>query len=423
MIPGQLGSHETWLLNHSNSQILKQIWEAVSNNYHAITWLEILEFRENFSGKPDVAIRGLNQQWYHKMPRNHYCLPQTLMPEMMSHNQYSLASNSNKVPCIQFIHPDYHYSNNGMFSLMNHHHLPHETKYGQNDAGQMHTCYMPPATTAPCRVPIAQLINIDPPSYERSCSKKVQGLSPEYSHVDSYIHSVGMDDRRDYEKMDKKNCKSHKESANTENWDYVMQELDSKGYSKDLGDRGDITSNTLHHRTRDLDTRSMKHKNVRSHQEMEEKSTRHVNRGFFEESNGRLSRTLNNKENGKRGLMPDVLLTDLKMESNSTQELNKKVHRNQSKGVTEIMESMKEIRVDGLVEKDKDKWNCASCTYLNAQENLICEMCNKSRHKGNEDTPLASGGKECPKCTLINERDSVACIACETSLQDSPTYI
>lgn len=71
----------------------------------------------------------------------------------------------------------------------------------------------------------------------------------------------------------------------------------------------------------------------------------------------------------------------------------------------------------------RNKWNCATCTYLNSSSRDICEMCGKSRHKGNEDKPLASGGKECPKCTLVNEQNASICEACSASLKDSPTYI
>lgn len=84
----------------------------------------------------------------------------------------------------------------------------------------------------------------------------------------------------------------------------------------------------------------------------------------------------------------------------------------------ELPESKKEYN-----REDKNKWNCATCTFLNSPEREICEMCMKSKFKGNEDKPLASGGKECPKCTLVNEKNVSVCDACGESLKDSPTYI
>lgn len=69
------------------------------------------------------------------------------------------------------------------------------------------------------------------------------------------------------------------------------------------------------------------------------------------------------------------------------------------------------------------KWECVTCTYHNDASRDICEMCGKSKVRGSESRPLASGGRECPQCTLVNERDVGTCIACECSLKDSPTYI
>ncbi|XP_067004608.2 protein tamozhennic [Anabrus simplex] len=70
-----------------------------------------------------------------------------------------------------------------------------------------------------------------------------------------------------------------------------------------------------------------------------------------------------------------------------------------------------------------EKWQCETCTFLNSASVEICEMCGKSKTKGSESHPLASGGRECPKCTLVNEKGVSICVACDHSLKDSPTYI
>lgn len=72
---------------------------------------------------------------------------------------------------------------------------------------------------------------------------------------------------------------------------------------------------------------------------------------------------------------------------------------------------------------DKVKWECVTCTFLNVPSRDICEMCGKSKVRGPEVRPLASGGRECPQCTLVNEKGVGTCEACGNSLKDSPTYI
>lgn len=68
-------------------------------------------------------------------------------------------------------------------------------------------------------------------------------------------------------------------------------------------------------------------------------------------------------------------------------------------------------------------WSCTSCTYVNDEIVEICIMCHRSRTKGNESTPLITGGRQCNKCTLVNDKQEKFCTACGTTLADSPTYI
>lgn len=79
--------------------------------------------------------------------------------------------------------------------------------------------------------------------------------------------------------------------------------------------------------------------------------------------------------------------------------------------------------VSNLSEHESDKWECSTCTFLNNSTREVCEMCGKSKVRGSEIKPLASGGRECPQCTLVNEKGVDTCIACDCSLKDSPTYI
>ncbi|XP_049963535.1 protein tamozhennic isoform X1 [Schistocerca serialis cubense] len=79
--------------------------------------------------------------------------------------------------------------------------------------------------------------------------------------------------------------------------------------------------------------------------------------------------------------------------------------------------------VSNFSEHESDKWECSTCTFLNNPTREVCEMCGKSKVRGSEIKPLASGGRECPQCTLVNEKGVDTCIACDCSLKDSPTYI
>nr|XP_026493813.1 uncharacterized protein LOC113399024 [Vanessa tameamea] len=82
----------------------------------------------------------------------------------------------------------------------------------------------------------------------------------------------------------------------------------------------------------------------------------------------------------------------------------------------------RERQQDNQNEMKRDKWQCGTCTYLNKNSLVACEMCGKSK-RGPEIEPLTSGGRECPACTLVNKRDARACDACGTSLEHCPTYI
>ncbi|KAK7872358.1 hypothetical protein R5R35_006987 [Gryllus longicercus] len=96
------------------------------------------------------------------------------------------------------------------------------------------------------------------------------------------------------------------------------------------------------------------------------------------------------------------------------------VHKNRNCD-SEKLEGSEEIAK--FDDKNIGKWECVTCTYHNDAARDICEMCGKSKVRGSEARPLASGGRECPQCTLVNEKDVGTCVACDCSLKDSPTYI
>ncbi|XP_050352249.1 uncharacterized protein LOC126774756 isoform X2 [Nymphalis io] len=97
-------------------------------------------------------------------------------------------------------------------------------------------------------------------------------------------------------------------------------------------------------------------------------------------------------------------------------------HQNGERERSSSRASNERERQDNQNETKRDKWQCGTCTYLNKNSLVACEMCGKSK-RGPEIEPLTSGGRECPACTLVNKREARACDACGTSLEHCPTYI
>lgn len=252
---------------------------------------------------------------------------------------------------------------------------------------------------------------------------------------------------------------SRTRSDDYDTWDFVYRNLESQNYSKDLGEREDV----LQHR-KELDTRASKHRTLRTQQaENEDKYSAHkfekrrggridTNEIDYPETNGRnhhdslsfkkksssFDLSDSNRYNSGSAIVDAHLACNRDKRHNSQTLPIPRTHRS-SDQIVKIADSLKNIEIarvskeetereakekkGGEEEGSKKRWNCGTCTYLNTPDKDICEMCGKSRYKGNEDKPLASGGKECPQCTLVNEKDVSICDACQASLKDSPTYI
>ncbi|KFM57686.1 hypothetical protein X975_24915, partial [Stegodyphus mimosarum] len=154
------------------------------------------------------------------------------------------------------------------------------------------------------------------------------------------------------------------------------------------------------------------------------------------QSNGVLACNVATLNNTKSRIQKGTVVNDSGGNSVSIKSQTKKNYTNSSTNVSpeQIPEVTSPVHSDSknvkshppLAHKDSKsskKWSCASCTFHNAAEKSICDMCGRSKHPGPEVTPLVSGGRECPQCTLVNKKDSEDCTACGASLKDSPTYI
>ncbi|XP_076626710.1 PUB and ZnF_RBZ domain-containing protein tamozhennic isoform X2 [Colletes latitarsis] len=426
-------------------QILKQIWESVSQNC-IVSWLEILEFRENHVGTPEQAIRALNYRFLEKMHQNrtksenyrdhHY--PQATCIDTASPSvPYHIMPSNYNMP-LPVCQSDYRYiedtnaipGNYRYFPPMDHGfvnrcsaygYLPHGNKYFNGVPNPFYTTM--PAYT---RVPTGRLIELDMPvsvaNYDKLHNRKTR--IPDMDEVDFYRKQSSDGDHYDYGKVDTKSAKSITDRNDYDSWDFVYRNLESLGYSKDLGDREDI----LH--KRECDSRTSKQKLLKQDDSDEKYNTYR----FEKRRNGRtdaneIDSSMTNGRHYHHDTLPfkkksssfdltdsNRYRVDTSPEGHSSSHNRDKKH--DSLKSLELSHSRKEDEL-----RDGNKWNCATCTYLNPLSREICEMCGKSRHKGNEDKPLASGGKECPKCTLVNEKNVSICDACGASLKDSPTYI
>lgn len=455
-------------------QILKQIWESVSQKY-TISWLEVLEFRENHVGTPEQAIRALNYRFLEKMHQNRakpdsykdYYPQQTGIDVVPLHTPYHHIVHANynatmpstcqtdyrhiKDMTNMTIPANYRYYqpiNQGFINCCTSYGcLPsHGNKFYSNNVQPNPYCATLPAYAA--RVPTGRLIELDVPTsvanYDKTHAlRKPMSRISDLDEVDFYRRQSSDGDHYEHGKTDKKIAGRSNSSVGRDGydtWDFVYRNLESLGYYKDLDDRDDV----LQHK--ELDSIRAKHKTFRQ-AENEDKYNAH--RLEKKRSGGKpheINEIDSSETNGKNH--QDILPFKKKSSSFDLSDSNKyntdaynrdKKHNSQtlpiprthksSDQIAKIADSFRNLDITQMnkqkkeKEEDEKRWNCATCTYLNMPDRDICEMCAKSRCKGNEDKPLASGGKECPKCTLVNEKSVSICDACHTSLKDSPTYI
>uniref|UniRef100_A0A1L8D864 RanBP2-type domain-containing protein n=2 Tax=Nyssomyia neivai TaxID=330878 RepID=A0A1L8D864_9DIPT len=148
--------------------------------------------------------------------------------------------------------------------------------------------------------------------------------------------------------------KNHDGVGSFETWDYVFQNLEKQGYTKDLGDR-DLTM-------QGLDLGSMKlhdRQAAAAHKVKVTKAEQPPAKAIQVESVQRRSANNNVGETIERHRMHQ------ENTKNRQQEQQRKVPRN---GET-----------CGIVSVPQNEWSCRFCTYLNADSRKICEMCSKSK--------------------------------------------
>ncbi|KAG8039488.1 hypothetical protein G9C98_008131 [Cotesia typhae] len=402
-------------------QIMKQIWENVSQTF-TVSWLEVLEFREKHVGTPENAIRALNHRFWERCQQRrknydlHYTQPAIInspINEYQTGLKYPISYRPDVVPVpgTEVLVPGIRNAVPGTRSIV-------------PGTG------IPGTGTGIPRVPVLPLAaNYDPDNYRYEDLRCFESdLNNHYNQVygvPTYAHAPLIEFDGSYDKRSHRRSKSSTtaikppdqfdggnksspiktsmslDSATaSDSWDFVCRSLKDLGYSKDVAEREDVLRN-------------------------ERQSKRRESSDKFEERHRSRSSKSNANYNGNSNPRIDKApLIDLGATYNYDSEgsdLMVEVKGRNKRDKDQISDLVKNMKIDGPA--DAATWSCLTCTFFNAAGKEICEMCGKSRRKGNEDIPLASGGKVCPKCTLVNEKEALVCEACQFNLKDSPTYI
>ncbi|XP_050295261.1 protein tamozhennic [Anthonomus grandis grandis] len=469
------------LVAYMECQILKHIWEELSPLFN-ISWLDILEHRSSFPGNLDQCIESIKlkytsrqfQQSIRQAPRednvpsfenNHRYFKssapnQALMPN--NHNMvqkghgYSGLAGHNHVALPAVVVPPVPYCvpmSNGCQSG-----IP-TYAYGSFHPSHMPLIKPPPTAMVPngfyyptnpplpvhappiYPVPTGQLIELD----ARNGYDLVDG--------DSTARTTRRSTRSDCERQEEQRVRRDSLSKNgaevkvssdpeapEENWDYVYKNLERQGYSKDLGERGDVLTSSEKKRKSSREGKKMKATNLdevfqgltvterplkvtEALEQMEKKvAEKHMQPRERRLSHGSSYENVPAAEPQKqtKTVSNGVLGTNRPLTVKETVEV-KSQPVTLEKNVNVEVNKQKESNF-GVSSVPPQKWECKSCTYINEVPKDICEMCSKSRYMG-QDQPMEVGGPECSKCTLVNPRNAKSCQACGSSLKNSPTYI
>lgn len=450
-------------------EVLEFRWNSVGTSEQAIRALNF-RFLERMHQIREKNSTSSYRNYRHVQPMGVDPSVMSLAPSAMTYHQ-PMANNSTILPAM--CKPDSVYPTEGNFfftpvdtvgTLSNRFVHPYvrvppiNSYYPMSQTAQGNS-----TTSSATRVPTGRLIELDTPlpvaNYERSLSMPNDStVKPSKSRIhDSEMDEVdfrrclGDDvDRAEYARVEKKPVSklSHaNEDGKINDWEFVYKSLESLGYSKDLGEREDVLrKKEMMLEARNSSRAQQKSSRPLANVEQEEYAIRFVKDDKRKTKSGTVkgtnfneddSSTLNGQEH--RGTAGRKTLSSGWQDSanstgESTSERSKKYSNtlpssrslyksgNDHQAVTKNVDSTRDNKQSAVGDTD-GRWNCATCTFLNRCGREICEMCGKSRRKGNEDKPLASGGKQCPKCTLVNEKNAATCEACSTSLKDSPTYI
>ncbi|XP_065171464.1 protein tamozhennic-like [Atheta coriaria] len=358
------------IMAYVECQILKEIWEEVSQVYN-VTWLDVLNMREMYAGSPQETIDGVMHM--KKLPSPKAMHSYYTQPPPPPQPQYMYGPSTMMPPhtcCGNFYmhnapYPGYYYPSQPQMSHMHH----------PAGSGCSHATVNAPA------VPTARLIEYD-------------GFDQPDGRVDEVQKHLGQMYLNDAPTA--KSASERDDGSGTyESWDYVYRNLESQGYSKDLGNAGFTQSqNTAHARPKS------KHADESKREKRENRHSTYDN-------------VSDKPVKAKTSVEPVVPVAPTP--SSNTQPAQSR----QNNGHAELAVAPSASTSQPATSKG---WHCTTCTFLNQNEKDICAMCSKSRKKPMEEH-LQVGGTQCEKCTYVNGKGQKICSMCSSSLNNSPTYI
>lgn len=282
-------------------------------------------------------------------------------------------------------------------------------------------------------VPTAQLIEVD--SHNGASHDVVDRGSHKYSHV---VNNDVYKSKNNNITVDRE---SEKNSCQFEDWDYVYRNLESQGYSKDLGERGDILSPSSSRRAQEMrkvkpsnledamnnltvSNRPQKMSEALKKQEYERTKLNEITKVDKQTSPTSSYENLTSQDTFKKQSSKANTLTN----TTKNRIPSKEIVPSASSGTEKTFQNPKKTKEERLTKpksielKEPDKWDCPYCTFFNETSKDICVMCSRSRYPV-VDRPIEIGGAECRNCTLVNPKNAKICQACSKSLDDSATYI
>uniref|UniRef100_A0A6B2EER4 Protein tamozhennic-like isoform x1 n=1 Tax=Phlebotomus kandelakii TaxID=1109342 RepID=A0A6B2EER4_9DIPT len=154
----------------------------------------------------------------------------------------------------------------------------------------------------------------------------------------------------DESSSDPERHKNHDGVGSFETWDYVFQNLEKQGYSKDLGER-DLLVQGL-----DLGSLKLHEERRAAQQRVKTAKTEPPTKAIQTESVQRRS-------------------TAVRSNANNNVEERQKIQQENSKNRQIQDQQRKTVRHS----EAQNEWSCRFCTYLNPDSRKICEMCSKSK--------------------------------------------